>query len=103
MMNGANFYMPAGPDSKDLVARWLDWQKWIYITDPDLVKMFCLRGDFDCNYLPHRWPEASLSQISNFRVVSGWEWIYGSQKNPPMAIQMDGETGGNKVCLSKTL
>lgn len=31
------------------------------------------------------------------RVVSGWEWIYGTQKNPPIAIQMDGETGGNKV------
>lgn len=53
-MNGANFYVPIEKDSKDLVARWLDWQKWIYITDPDLVKMFCLRGDYDCNYLPHR-------------------------------------------------
>ncbi|CAD6194883.1 unnamed protein product [Caenorhabditis auriculariae] len=83
MMNGANFYLPNKTSTKELVASWLKWQRKIYITDPDLVKMFCLRGDFDCDYLPHS-------------TSSGWEWIYGDQTFPPIIIQMDGETGGNK-------
>ncbi|CAI2354784.1 unnamed protein product [Caenorhabditis sp. 36 PRJEB53466] len=82
-MNGANFYVPAKASSRDLVDSWLDWQKSVYITDPDLVKLFCLRGDYLCDYIP-------------YKLVAGWEWIYGDQTNAPIMIQMDGETGGNK-------
>uniref|UniRef100_A0A8R1E165 Nucleotid_trans domain-containing protein n=1 Tax=Caenorhabditis japonica TaxID=281687 RepID=A0A8R1E165_CAEJA len=82
-MNGANFYVPVNSSSQQLVESWLSWQKSVYITDPDLVKIFCLRGDYLCDYIP-------------YSLVTGWEWIYGDQKNPPVMIQMDGETGGDK-------
>ncbi|CAB3396486.1 unnamed protein product [Caenorhabditis bovis] len=82
-MNGANFYLPPKKSSQQLVDSWLAWQKSVYITDPDLVKIFCLREDFICDYIP-------------YSLAAGWEWIYGDQKNPPVIIQMDGETGGNK-------
>ncbi|CAI4228158.1 unnamed protein product [Auanema sp. JU1783] len=83
IMNGANFYVPVGETSKALVHSWINWQRWIYITDPDIVKMFCLSGQFSCGYIPHN-------------LISGWEWIYGDQTNAPMLIQMDGETDGGK-------
>ncbi|CAI5450868.1 unnamed protein product [Caenorhabditis angaria] len=82
-MNGANFFVPVKKSSKSLVDSWLSWQKSVYITDPDLLKMFCLRQDFNCEYVPYKY-------------ITGWEWIYGDQKLAPMLIQMDGETGGNK-------
>uniref|UniRef100_A0A1I7XDE7 Nucleotid_trans domain-containing protein n=1 Tax=Heterorhabditis bacteriophora TaxID=37862 RepID=A0A1I7XDE7_HETBA len=84
MMNGANFLVSTKESSRKLVSLWLSWQKWVYITDPDVIKMLCLSGDFNCEFIPHQ-------------LISGWEWIYGDQRNPPIMIQMDGETEGNKM------
>lgn len=97
-MNGANFYVPAKASSQQLVDSWLSWQKSVYITDPDLVKIFCLRGDYLCDYIPYRQVKAfrPFNKTVGFSLVAGWEWIYGDQKKPPVMIQMDGETGGNK-------
>lgn len=34
---------------------------------------------------------------SRFRFISGWEWIYTNQNDPPYFIQLDGETSGGKI------
>ncbi|PAV88959.1 hypothetical protein WR25_22768 isoform B [Diploscapter pachys] len=73
-------------ESRNLISDWLEWQRTIYVTDPDLVKMFCLREDYRCEFI-------------DYRIVSGWEWIYSEQTNPPSLIQMDGETEGNKTSV----
>lgn len=129
------FWLPVSYNTcfRNLISDWLEWQRTIYVTDPDLVKMFCLREDYRCEFIDYRLARnmsrrklariASMttfhivffldltkifmnligtklcfwSIITIFRIVSGWEWIYSEQTNPPSLIQMDGETEGNKV------
>uniref|UniRef100_A0AC35G539 Nucleotide-diphospho-sugar transferase domain-containing protein n=1 Tax=Panagrolaimus sp. PS1159 TaxID=55785 RepID=A0AC35G539_9BILA len=88
-MNGANFLVIGQHASTLELFDQLHWyQTHFYVTDPDAMKIVCAKKGFHCNFIDHS-------------IISGWEWIYGSQSKPPQLIQMDGETSGGKVEMLK--
>uniref|UniRef100_A0A914XB39 Nucleotide-diphospho-sugar transferase domain-containing protein n=1 Tax=Plectus sambesii TaxID=2011161 RepID=A0A914XB39_9BILA len=84
-MNGANFLVNPTKQSVALFDRLAWFQTNVYVTDADAIKVMCHDTlEYDCQFIPYRY-------------VSGWEWIYGEQSDPPYCIQMDGETEGGKA------
>uniref|UniRef100_A0A7E4W5B9 Nucleotid_trans domain-containing protein n=1 Tax=Panagrellus redivivus TaxID=6233 RepID=A0A7E4W5B9_PANRE len=88
-MNGANFLVfGKQPNTQDLFDDLHYYQTHFYVTDPDAMKVVCASKRYHCNFIDHS-------------IVSGWEWIYGPQRNAPDLMQMDGETSGGKVRMLK--
>ncbi|TMS39815.1 hypothetical protein L596_006288 [Steinernema carpocapsae] len=84
-MNGANFFVSYNEKTRKLMDDLFWYQSHFYVTDPDAIKVMCnSQHRFNCSFI-------------DYRMISGWEWIYGDQSMAPSLIQMDGESGGGKI------
>uniref|UniRef100_A0A0N5BHL2 Nucleotid_trans domain-containing protein n=1 Tax=Strongyloides papillosus TaxID=174720 RepID=A0A0N5BHL2_STREA len=88
VMNGANFLIVFNNKTRQFIDDLYWYQSNFYVTDPDAIKIMCTNSMYKCNYIDHKY-------------ISGWEWVYGNQTNPPALLQMDGETEGGKILTMK--
>uniref|UniRef100_A0A0K0DS12 Nucleotid_trans domain-containing protein n=1 Tax=Strongyloides stercoralis TaxID=6248 RepID=A0A0K0DS12_STRER len=88
VMNGANFLIVFNNKTRQFINDLYWYQSNFYVTDPDAIKLMCINTLYKCKFIDHRY-------------ISGWEWVYGNQTNPPALLQMDGETEGGKILTMK--
>ncbi|VDN59339.1 unnamed protein product [Dracunculus medinensis] len=84
-MNGANFHIKNPEPMKKFFDNVFWYQLNFYVTDPEIIRFFCRQSTlYRCKFIPYKF-------------ISGWEWIYTNQNDPPYFIQLDGETSGGKI------